>query len=390
MRYKKTVGKLVNTSEMKVLTVGGTPRERGHAIGESLREDIQVVMEKHEQAIDTRKGYSLGNYYAAFDNFSAHLDAARKWTPDLLEEVWGMAEGANIEWKRMFRYKMMDEDWFFDNYHYASQAKIHCKCTSFGVANQKGLPTYAGQNMDIMSYAEGHQVLLRIQYPDNDLESLVYTCAGTLALCGMNNAPLGVNCNTLMQLGCRPDGLPVAFVARSLLEKASYEEAVNFLGNTTHAVGQNYILSTANRVGSYECSPNKVVEYRPRTDGRRVCHTNHPMINDDTSKFEELNESKSGGSKLGNANSCSRLASIAARTVHRDGMVGLDDLKSALRAKDDPDNPVCRDHSTNIQASVIAYTVGSVIYEYSQKAQLHLASGPPSESEFMTFQFSST
>lgn len=377
----------MNTSEMKVLTVCGTPRERGRAIGESLRDDIHAVMEKHEQAVNGRPGHSLRDYYAAFDKFSSYLDAAKKWAPDLLEEVWGMAEGANIEPERAFRYQLMDEDWFFDNYYYAPQAKVNSKCTAFGVVNQKGTPTYAGQNMDISSYVEGHQVLLHIQYPDSDLESLVYTCAGTLALCGMNNAPLGVNCNTLMQLGCRPDGLPVAFVARSLLEKTSYEEAVTFLNITTHAAGQNYTLSTPSKVGSFECSPNKVVEYRPRADGLRVCHTNHPLINDDTSKFEELNDSNSGGSQLGNTNSCSRLASIAARTVHRDGIVSLDDLKSALRAKDDPDNPVCRDHSTNTEASVIAYTAGSMIYEYGQHSRLHLAAGPPSESDFMTFDF---
>ena len=168
---------------MKVLTVGGTPHERGRAIGESLREDIQVVMEKHEQAIETRLGYSLKDYYAAFDNYSAYLDAVKKWAPDLLEEVWGMAEGANVEPERTFRYQLMDEDWFFDNYHYAPQARIHCKCTSFGVANQKGLPTYAGQNMDIMSYAEGHQVLLRIQYPDKDLESLVKNQSASGSCC---------------------------------------------------------------------------------------------------------------------------------------------------------------------------------------------------------------
>jgi len=42
----------MNTNEMKVLMVGGAPRERGRAIGESLREDIHAVMAKHEQAID--------------------------------------------------------------------------------------------------------------------------------------------------------------------------------------------------------------------------------------------------------------------------------------------------------------------------------------------------
>jgi hypothetical protein len=100
----------MKTNEMKVLTVGGTPRERGRAIGESLREDIHAVMEKHEQAIDKRPGYSVKEYYTAFDQFGAYLDAVKKWAPDLLEEVWGMAEGANIEPYRMFRFQLIDEE----------------------------------------------------------------------------------------------------------------------------------------------------------------------------------------------------------------------------------------------------------------------------------------
>ena len=94
----------MNTHEMIVLTVGGTPRERGRVIGESLREDIHAVMEKHEQAIEKRPGYSLEDYYAAFDQYGDHLGAVEKWAPDLLEEVWGMAEGAKIEPERAFRF----------------------------------------------------------------------------------------------------------------------------------------------------------------------------------------------------------------------------------------------------------------------------------------------
>lgn len=372
---------------MKVLTIGGTPRERGRAIGESLREDIHTVMAKHEQALDKRPGYSVKEYYAALDKFSVHLEAVKKWAPSLLEEVWGMAEGAHIEPRRMFRFQLIDEDWFFDKYHYTPQANAHSKCTAFGVVNQHGGPTYAGQNMDVMNYIEGHQVLLRIQYLDSDLEAFVYTFAGALALCGMNNSPLGVNCNTLMQLGCRPDGLPIAFIVRSLLEKTSFDEAVAFLNEIDIAAGQNFTLSTRNQVGCFECSPNKVIEYRPRADGLRVCHTNHPLVHDDTGRFEELAMADHGNPTLSDTNSCSRLASIAARTLNKEGPVRLDDLKSALRAKDDPENPVCRDSSTDTGASVIAYTAGSMVYEYGQHSQLHLAAGPPSESDFMTFDF---
>jgi predicted choloylglycine hydrolase len=374
---------------MKVLKVSGTPRERGLAIGESLREDIHAIVEKHEQSVASQPGYTVEQYFSAFDVYRKHLGAITKWAPDLLEEVNATAEAAGIEPDRFLRFQLIDEHWAFDAYHYAPGARLHNKCTAFAMVGEAGHPTYAGQNVDIPSYIEGHQVLLHIQYPNSNLESLVYTYSGSISLMGMNNAPLGINLNTLMQLGCRPDGLPIVFLTRKLLEMTSYEKAVAFLHEVTHSSGTNCTVSTPNRVGAFECSPNKVVEYRARPDGLRVCHTNHPLANDDIASFEELkNETPGNNWVRGHGNSCSRFASMAARTVYRDGPIALDDLKAALKAKDDPENPVCRDLSTDINASLIAYTAGSMIYELGQNSKLHLAAGPPSESEFLTFEFS--
>jgi hypothetical protein len=307
-----------------------------------------------------------------------------------------MAEGAAVTFDELLRLQLLDEDWFFDAYHYRVAARVHNKCTAFGVVGSDDEATYAGQNMDIMSLTEGHQVLLRIQYPGSDLESLVFTHAGLIGLCGMNNSPLGVNCNTLMQLGSCSDGLPVAFITRSLLAMTSFDEAVLFLNKIKHAAGQNYTLSTKGKVGAFECSPQQVVEYRPRADGKKVVHTNHPLANNDTATYRALAEADPGGSWVrGEGNTRSRLASIAARTLNNDKHIGISDLKSALGARDDPENPVCRDISiglpggtaTNDSANPIAFTAGSMIYEYGEKSLLHLAAGPPSQSEFQVFEF---
>ena len=108
----------------------------------------------------------------------------------------------------------------------------------------------------------------------------------------------------------------------------------------------------------------------------------------------ELAEADAGGSWVrGEGNTRSRLASITARTLNNDMGIELPDLKSALCARDDPENPVCRDLSvdgssgTNDSANPIAFTAGSMIYEYGEKFLLHLAAGPPSRSEFQVFEF---
>lgn len=141
-------------------------------------------------------------------------------------------------------------------------------------------------------------------------------------------------------------------------------------------------------VAAFECSPNRVAEYRPEANARRLVHTNHPLVNDDSGSYEKLAEVDPDCTWVrGEGNSRSRLASMSARTLDRETQVGLDELKSALRAKGDPDNPVCRDWSTDTGASVISFTAGSLVYELAEESQLHLAAGPSSQSEFLTFQF---
>jgi len=191
-----------------------------------------------------------------------------------------------------------------------------------------------------------------------------------------------------MQLGGCADGLPVTFVMRKILQMPSYDDAVDFLYRIKVAAGHNYTLSTRGRVGSFECSPKQVVEYKPHPQGQRVCQANHPMINDDTTAFDDLLKKDPDNNWGSYANSRIRFTSMAARVMNKEGAVSLDDIKRALRAKDDPENPVCRDTSTDTGASFIAYTSGSMIYQFDDTATLHLASGPPSEVEFLTFTFS--
>ena len=66
-------------------------------------------------------------------------------------------------------------------------------------------------------------------------------------------------------------------------------------------------------------------------------------------------------------------------------MPSLIDIKEALAAHDDPVNPVSR--NTNAEGSSIGFTAGSSIYELGGEPKLHLAAGPPCETEFEVFEF---
>ncbi|MDH3740358.1 MAG: C45 family peptidase [Hyphomicrobiales bacterium] len=373
----------MKTRDMKVVTLNGAPRDRGRRLGETLREDIRIVLEKRDAMI-AEHGYRPEDYWAALDKHCDFGPAIQRWTPDLAAEVEGLAEGAAIDPDTAFRLQLLDEDWFFDAFHYSAFPKPSHKCTTFAIGTAEDGQTYAGQNMDIHHSADGHQVLLRIEDERNGLESLVFTYAGLIGLMGMNSAPLGINCNTLMQLGFCPTRLPVAFVVRHLLSLKTMDNAIRFLRHIQHASGQTYTLSTRGSVACFECGPGGIAEYKPLRDAR-LCHTNHPLTNVNTDQFDELASRPGSGIERITPNSQVRLNSIGSRVLNVKKPPNLAELKSALRARDDPENPVCKE--AGVSMGNIGFTAGSVIYEMSDPPIFHCASGPPRLTDYHRFFF---
>ena len=153
-----------------------------------------------------------------------------------------MAEGADLDFESMLQHQLIDEEWAFGFYHWRPVVERN-KCSAFAVAAEAGHPAFAGQNMDVPRYIDGGQVLFRITEPDSGRVSYVFSYAGLIGLCGMNNAPIGITCNTLNQLRPSRTGLPVAFIVRQVLSCGSVEEARAFVRFIDHASGQNFIVS---------------------------------------------------------------------------------------------------------------------------------------------------
>jgi hypothetical protein len=173
----------------------------------------------------------------------------------------------------------------------------------------------------------------------------------------------------------------VQFILRSVLEKQTIDEAENFIRSVRHASGQNYIVSAAGDIRCFECCGTSVVRYAPDDYRGRIFHSNHPLVNTDHSEnFPESREKK-------NRNSSARLKSISDRLGDTSRLMTIEDIKAALSAHDDPDNPVSRRINPDNIGNSIGYTAGSSIYELAGKPRLHLASGPPCETEFKIFDF---
>ena len=198
----------MNTDAMPVLVVEGGPRERGRASGEALRDKIAACLDAVEHVGEKERGIPAREFRARFLGETSFGDTIRRRTPELLEEVRGLAEGANQPFERMLYAQLMDEEWVYvRNKKYAMEADAG-HCTSFAV--QQGEDAMVAQNMDLGQWLDGYQAVVRHIDSDAGFDIQVLTFAGYLGLCGMNRNGPAVCCNSLLDLDSNDAGLPVA------------------------------------------------------------------------------------------------------------------------------------------------------------------------------------
>ncbi len=371
-------------SDIQVLVLQGSPRERGRIHGETLKSKILAHLDGWKDMLGKDTGMNPDQYLAQLLRETNFLPAVARWTPALLEEVKGIAEGSGVDFETIFAVQLGDEEWWYRREKKLSQAKqIAENCSGLGVFDRAGLPPLAAQNMDVPAYYDGYQVLLHIKEPASPVESFVFTTAGFIALNGLNNRPVSICCNTLSQLNPAPDGLPVAFIVRGVLAQSTSDDAIDFVRRIKHASGQNYIIGGPKEVRSLECSSNQVCEFTLDPRVRRIYHTNHPLANDDQEMFENMLKKLSPEQKeqadKGQANTRARFSFLEKQLSDVSETITVERIKAILSSHE---TPVCNDR---IEGRGL--TLGCLIVELSPAPVLHLAPGPPCSTAFQTFTF---
>jgi hypothetical protein len=335
-----------------VLTLAGSPMQRGLAYGESARELIQEAAARWDADAEPDPEGAL----SAVVDRTGFVATASRLTPWVVEEIEGIARASGVDLRRTWALNLLDEGWWVRRRPTGELA-----CTAFGVEPASGQRSLIAQNMDLPRRLDGLQVLLDIRPDDGSPRILAPAYAGIVATNALNAAGLGVCVNTLSTLPTSADGLPVACVIRRLAAEATLSGAEAVLRTVPHASGQNYLVGTPTGVVDLECGAGSVTD-RPPTRGR-VAHTNHVL-------GERAPDD--GGIVSG---SVPRLAAIRAGL---DGS-GPIDVDAATRLLGDP--PVCRDDPGDA-----AFTFSSMVMELTDRPVLHLADGPPSEHPYHRFE----
>jgi len=369
-----------DTKNVPIIELKGNDYERGFQHGSQLKTEIAAVFLKWKNNIRASVNDDPDSVLTAFLQSTNFEPATKEHTPALLDELRGIAAGSGQKFNDVFAFQLVDEFWIYLDEQF--NKKNH-HCSGVGVPATANKPAYIAQNIDLENYMNGYQVLLHIPATKKEPEQYIISCAGLVALSGMNGKGIAVCLNSLMELQASGDGLPVAFIIRGLLNKQNGKDALQFLKTVKHASGQNYILGIADSVYDFEASAGQVVRFFPNEGNQVVYHTNHALVNHDVKKWYADYHKKVLAGETRNRNSEVRFALLEEQFNKLPEDISTGMIKTTLRSKDNERNPVCR----IFREGRGGFTFSSVLYTLGGRRSVQLTYGSPDQSEYKEYFF---
>ena len=254
------------------IEVSGGARERGLAQGSAVPERVarSVALYRGEPARRNVDAATQDRLARRFVSVIADFD------PDYMDEMRGIAEGANVPLEAVVTVNCRTEMMF----GFKEAASIHEKmedgCTgvvAMPSATASGRLIHA-HNWDWRQEAADSSIVLRVR-SENGPDILTLVEAGGLARHGFNTAGVALTANFLAcDRDFKSSGIPLAVLRRKILEQANLAQAVRVLGTSQRSCSNNIMLSHADGEAiDLECVPDETFWIQPE-DGL-LAHSNH-------------------------------------------------------------------------------------------------------------------
>lgn len=339
-------------SPFPLIDVSGTPSERGRAYGEQARERIGLSISLYASQLE-----KFGFAREEISRFSGlFLPRLREWAPDLVEEMEGIAAGANVELTSILMVNARTEVLQLARREKGIADDEPDGCTGAVIlpdATRDGRLIH-GQNWDWRAECAETSIVLRIKRDDGP-DLLTFTEAGGLARSGFNAAGIGITANYLeSDRDYREIGIPLPFIRRRALEAAHFADAVRVVAITPKSGSNNMILSTAEGFAvDLECAPDEAFSIYPDND--LIVHANHWQSTVALSKLRETGVKDVPDSFY-------RDYRVKRRLMKSQGNITVADLKDALFDEFAWPLSVCRPPIRK-EGGNISATVAMIIFE---------------------------
>lgn len=283
------------------------------------------------------------------------MNFAEQYRPDLIEELQGTAEGANVSIDDLMLLQVRNQLTPDDD----------AACTSLSLQPDAGRCIVA-QTWDNDPVLDEFTVVLT-RRPEGKPATMVCTQAGLITYMGLSETGIGACVNTL-PAPSRPVGVPHYFILREIYEAHSVNEAVESVSRAHRAIPANIMLATPQGPANLEVTLDSVHLLTPMAK-EPLAHTNHCLhpdlvaIND---KFPELIDSQPRKERI------DRLLATTQGTV--------EELQAILSDHDRFPTSICR-HSNDDPIYGFWQTVFALIIEPSER-RMFISRGTPCSAPF--------
>ncbi|RWP42875.1 MAG: acyl-CoA--6-aminopenicillanic acid acyltransferase [Mesorhizobium sp.] len=365
---------MTTVAPFPLVEIEGAPKARGMAYGEQARGRIGASVALYAGQLD-RFGFGRDDVARFSEIFLPRL---RQWAPDLVEEMQGIASGANLDLSSIVLVNARTEILQLARREKGISDDEPDGCTGAVIlpeATRNGRLIH-GQNWDWKAECAETSVVLRIRRTDGP-DLITFTEAGGLARSGFNAAGIGITANYLeSDRDYREIGIPLPFIRRRALEAQHFADAIKVVATTPKSGSNNMILSTAEGFAvDFECAPDEAFAIYPDDD--MIVHANHWQSPVALSKLRETGLRDVPDSLY-------RDHRVRRRLSARHGDVTIDDLKEALF--DDFASPfsVCRPRIRKKGGNLSA-TVAMIVFEPAAGV-MEIAPLPAENREFTRYE----
>ncbi|MFC5472491.1 C45 family autoproteolytic acyltransferase/hydolase [Paraherbaspirillum soli] len=255
------------------IALSGDSYAIGHQHGSALKERIIAFRDDALYRINRilHKPTSMAELSPQID---AYVEAIRTYTPALLDEIRGLADGAGMLFEEAVLLQIRREMIGY------SRTRTNGDCTTFA---RSGPSAALGQTIDLNGNMEQQLCILNVSR-SNSRRVLLLSFTGLLGYLGLNEDGVAIGLNLVLGGSWEP-GIPPYLVIRHLLDNAgSAQECMELLRGLRVTGSRSLTICDRHHVFNVEILANTLSV----TEHRQSVHANH-FLNPAFAEQDQLN-----------------------------------------------------------------------------------------------------
>lgn len=354
-----------HASPPPLVRIGGSHREMGRQIGQACASQILNSIQNARSLLESAYNDLELTWEGAQIQARKYVPFAQERYPQYVEELLGIAEGANVAFEDVAVVNAMEA---------VTMDALHLqKCTSLAVNEDRTADGHVlvAHNEDWLPDDE-QDVYLVHATPDDEPPFLAMTYGSLLANIGFNAAGIAQCCDSVYPTDSRI-GIPRVVVSRAVLGARTVAEAIRMALVPQRAAGYNHlIVHESGELFSVEVSARRFAILYGE-DGM-IVHTNHYLDSKMQAIEDEPDELIS-----------TRLRYFRAlRLVKRTPAHTIKTLQTVQRDHLNYPNSICNHYTDQITPIDRENTICALIIDLTARA-MHISWGNPCNNQYHTY-----